>query len=43
LIQGVIELAGQFVNIAKPQIQRDASFIKEQAMASRQRQRPLLL
>ncbi len=43
LIQRIIQLSGQLVDIAKPQIERDPSAVEQQTMASGEGRRPLRL
>ena len=42
-IKRIIELVGQLINIAKPQVQRDPTLVQQQTMAARDGQRPLRL
>lgn len=42
-IKRIIELVGQLINIAKPQVQRDPALVQQQTMAARDGQRPLRL
>ena len=41
VIHAGVELRQQFVDVAEPQIERNAAFGQQQTMAARQRQRPL--